>query len=248
MEDLKVTIITVTYNCEDTIEDTINSVIGQTYKNIEMIIVDGKSQDRTVEIIKKYVSLDNRIKYISEKDNGIYEAMNKGIKISSGDIMNFLNSADKYMNFNVISNIVNKFIIEKETDILYSNILAGGSEIIYKSRLNDLTFVRRKSVCHQAMFIKKEVFNFTGLYNENLKITADREWFIKCYKSKMKIKHFAETCVFFDTNGISSNGSRNKIIEDEMEEIIYRELGLMLLCAFKLLNIKHRVMRRARCQ
>ena len=119
---MKISIITVTYNSEKTINDTIQSVLTQSYSNIEYIIIDGKSNDSTLEIIKEYLPLFNgRLKYISEKDSGIYDAMNKGIKLASGDIIGIINSDDFYKSNNVIATVANAFN-DNSIDVVFGNI------------------------------------------------------------------------------------------------------------------------------
>lgn len=126
---LKVSVITVCRNAENVIEKTISSVVEQTYENIEYIIVDGASQDKTLEIVTRYAEKGN-IKYITEPDRGIYDAMNKGIRMSTGDYLEFLNAGDALINHNVIEKVVDE-ITKCQADIVYGNILyhySDGSE------------------------------------------------------------------------------------------------------------------------
>lgn len=107
---MKISIITVTYNSSKTLKDTIESVLKQTYTNYEHIIVDGLSKDNTMQIVKEYEKkYDGKLKYITEKDSGLYDAMNKGIKMATGDIIGILNSDDIYAHENVLKEIVEKF-------------------------------------------------------------------------------------------------------------------------------------------
>ena len=114
---MKISIITVCYNAEDTIGDTIQSVLSQDYKDVEYIIVDGKSTDRTLEIIQ---SINNGIKLISEKDQGMYDAMNKGINIASGDVIGILNADDIYKNSQVLTKVMDEF--KANVSIVYGDI------------------------------------------------------------------------------------------------------------------------------
>ena len=114
---MKISIITVCYNSEETISDTIQSVLSQDYKDVEYIIVDGKSTDRTLEIIQ---SIKSRIKLISEKDQGIYDAMNKGINIASGDVIGILNADDVYKNSQVLTKVMDAF--KANVSIVYGDI------------------------------------------------------------------------------------------------------------------------------
>ena len=117
---MKISIITVVFNGKKTIKDTINSVLSQTYKNIEYIIIDGNSNDGTIEIIKSYG--DKISHFISESDNGIYDAMNKGIKLSTGDIVGILNSDDFYIDNKVIAKVAKEFN-DKKVDSMYADLV-----------------------------------------------------------------------------------------------------------------------------
>ena len=118
---MKISLITVCYNSEETIKDTIESVLKQTYRNYEYIIIDGKSKDKTLDIIKSYEKkFDSKLKYISESDEGLYDAMNKGIALATGDIIGILNSDDILYDKNVFQNVVDNFT---NCDGVYSNLL-----------------------------------------------------------------------------------------------------------------------------
>ena len=118
---LKVSVITVCYNAEQHIEQAIQSVFSQTYKNIEYLIIDGKSTDGTLSIVNKYRARIDKI--ISEKDNGIYDAMNKGIQNASGDVMFFLNSDDRFYNYSIVETFVNKFSQDDKIGIVYGKVM-----------------------------------------------------------------------------------------------------------------------------
>ena len=119
---MKISLITVTFNSSETLRDTIQSVLLQSYPNVEYIIVDGHSQDTTIEIIKKYEPLfQGRLKWISEKDSGLYDAMNKGIRMATGDIVGIINSDDFYVNNTVIARIISGFD-NSFVDAIYTNL------------------------------------------------------------------------------------------------------------------------------
>ena len=120
IENLKISIITVSFNSEETIKTTLNSVLNQNFKNIEHIIIDGKSTDNTIQIVKKYSHIK---KIVSEPDNGIYDAMNKGIKIATGDIIGFLNSDDFFANDNVLSRVASTFINNSNLQGCYADLI-----------------------------------------------------------------------------------------------------------------------------
>lgn len=164
-----ITIVTVVYNGKDSIEQTINSVINQEYKNIEYIIIDGNSNDGTLDIIKKY---EHRIDYWqSEKDNGIYDAMNKAIKNASGDWINFMNSGDLFYSTDVISNI---FIDDLSNyDVIYGNTLlysSFGTKIYYP--LQKFEKLSHMPFNHQSCFTKTSLYKEKG-FDISFKICAD---------------------------------------------------------------------------
>ena len=203
MNNPLISIITVCYNSEKTIKDTIESVLNQTYKNFEYIIVDGKSTDNTLHIINQYD--DKRIKLISEKDNGIYDAMNKGIKVAKGDIIATINSDDILENDLIFSTIVNNF--KEDDEILYGNVRYYNydfSKIIrdYISGPNN-----KKTWCpaHPSLYIKKRVFNKIGLYDLQYKISADYDFMIRCKINKIGFKYINQYFVKMRYGG-KSNG------------------------------------------
>ena len=131
---MKISIITATYNSEKTLKNTLESVLKQTYTNYEHIIIDGDSKDNTMEIVKQYEEkYQGKLRYISEKDSGIYDAMNKGIKMATGDIIGILNSDDIYANENVLEKIAEKF---KQTncDGTYANLIFMDEETMSKPK------------------------------------------------------------------------------------------------------------------
>jgi glycosyltransferase involved in cell wall biosynthesis len=181
-----VTIITVVLNDVNKIESTIISVVSQTYKNIEYIIIDGGSTDGTLEIIKRY---ENKISYfVSEPDNGIYDAMNKALMCSHGEYVWFLNSGDEiYDNF-VLEKI---FISVKEADLYYGKTLIFSEELNYKKELNipdklslEHFKLGKMPVSHQSVIVKKSIVD---LFDTTYKISSDFDWLIKVVKKARKM-------------------------------------------------------------
>lgn len=220
----KVSIITVTYNADKTLEDSIKSVLCQTYKNIEYILIDGGSKDKTNEIIDKY--RDKISYFISEPDNGIFNAMNKGIKASTGDVLYFLNANDYLFDEEVIKNVVN-FFKRTKSQIVFGDmsfIEDNGTEKerrIY-SDVDKLFFIN-ECVCHQGIFYKQEVFEKCGLYDESLKLTADYDLNVNAIVSKnLKAGYFPRTIAKFTLGGQSNseNEGLKKLAENEKQKII----------------------------
>lgn len=187
--NIKVTIITVCRNAQDTIENTIKSVLSQNYKNIEYIIIDGKSTDKTLLIINKYIKFCT---VVSESDNGIYDAMNKGLKYATGNVVNFLNAGDMFIDKSVISDIIIQ-LKKKNTDMIYGDALIYDPKRPKKPTLKchkyaDIVFLSRWCICHQAIFAKKYLFDHYDSFNTQYKLVADHEWILR-----MLLKHKAST-------------------------------------------------------
>ena len=212
---MKVSIITVSYNSINTIERTILSVLKQTYTNIEYILIDGNSVDGTFDIIKRYSH--NIYKSISEKDNGIYDAMNKGLRIASGDIICFLNSDDIFYNNNIITEVVAEF---KFTDyqIVYGDVVLFKENIYKITRYYSSKNFNYKMLkfglmpAHQAMFIKRDVFIKYGLFSVNFKIAGDFDWVARVFKNNLiSCKYIPKIYVRMQVGGVSTSGINGKI-------------------------------------
>ncbi len=207
-ENLKVSIITVCYNAEGSIENTIKSVLSQTYKNIEYIIVDGKSLDSTLKIINQYKESIDKI--ISEKDNGIFDAMNKGIKSSTGDILYFLNSDDKFFDNTIIHDVVQEFTADPGIGIVNGKVQFINIPPQYLSEVSNYTFEYKTkkhllawSNPQQCLFLRKWVFDKVGLFNTKYKIVADYHWFARCFDQGIKMKFMDRKFAFFNCQGTS---------------------------------------------
>src|SRR3990167_1514325 len=171
---MKVTIITVCKNAQDTIEPTLKSVFSQTYKNIEYIIIDGKSTDRTLDIVNIYK--DKISKVVSGQDRGIYDAMNKGINKSTGDILYFLNAGDQLFSKETISNIV-KVFVESNTEIVYGDIATCESInqkqfILRRQNHVSKSYLVHDTIYHQSIFAKKSIFNKYGTFSTKYAIAS----------------------------------------------------------------------------
>ena len=218
---MKISIITVCYNAEDTISDTIESVLSQDYKDVEYIIVDGKSTDRTLEIIQ---SIKNGIKLISEKDHGIYDAMNKGINTASGDVIGILNADDVYKNSQVLTEVMDAF--KANVSIVYGDI-----EYV---KYNDLSKVVRKWKAgiyrsgkfkwgwmppHPGFFIKKSCYESFGLFNLNLSTSADYELMLRMLEvHHLSCHYISKTITSMRVGGARNSSLKNRLIANRNDK------------------------------
>jgi glycosyltransferase involved in cell wall biosynthesis len=212
---MKVSIITISYNSAETIEDTIKSVVSQDYPNIEYIIIDGASKDTTLSIVDKYK--DKIAKVISEKDKGIYDAMNKGVQNATGDIIGILNSDDYYYDTTVISEVVRLFEQEK-TDGLYADLVyvdrSDSEKIIRYWKSGKYTpgkFLKGWMPPHPTFFVKKEVYTHFGLYNTDLRSAADYEFMLRViHKHKIPLCYMPRILTKMRVGGMSNVSLKNR--------------------------------------
>ena len=212
---LKVSIITVSLNAEETIERTINSVLGQTYPEIEYLIIDGKSTDNTMEIVNKYAS---RIHYIcSEPDSGIYNAINKGIEKSSGEIIGILNSDDFY-DSNAVKNAVESFI-KYDSDVVYGEIKTQKRDGEFRNgKMFPFCDLPIKMVInHPTCFIKRSAYNKVGVYDESFKIAADYDLICRLAINGCSFTYNEKILAYFSDMGISS--TNNVVCADETNRV-----------------------------
>jgi len=215
-------IITINKNNSTGLKTTIESVISQSFKDFEYIIIDGNSSDESIEVIKKYSESINY--WISESDTGIYNAMNKGIRISKGRYLQFLNSGDHFVNEKVLENIFRKPVT---SDILYtdcylSDKVQGIKQMIIPFQL-DLLYLIDNSICHGGSFIKRGLFELVGNFSEDYKIISDTEFFIKAFIRRISFTKRDFASIVVESNGISRYNSR--LIIEEKEKMLTRVLG-----------------------
>lgn len=204
-----ISIITVVYNGEEYLEDTINSVLSQSYPNIEYIIIDGGSTDNTIEIIKKYES--KIAKWISEKDNGISDAFNKGIKLSTGSLVGIIN-ADDWYEPDAIKNIVDRY--KNDEIVLCGSIKLYNNQARFNVKKSTLKGIEKEmKIWHPGTFVPKSVYNKIGLYDENYKVLMDYDFVLRCRLAGIKFDFFDYNIASMRYGGIS-----NKLISRSMYE------------------------------
>ncbi len=244
---MKISLITITYNSSETLADTIQSVLKQTYTDVEYIIVDGASKDNTVSIIKKYEPLfKGRIKWISEPDKGLYDAMNKGIRMATGDVVGILNSDDFYTSNDILQQVAEVFLHNSQTDAVYGDIhfvnpdnlnkcVRYYSSKIFKRSLMKLGFMP----AHPSFYMRRKCFEKYGLYKTDYKIAADFEFLLRViYKERINTQYIPLDMVTMRTGGASTSGiaSHKRIMKEHLrafkENRIYSNPFLLSLRYF----------------
>lgn len=217
-DKILVSIITVCYNAVDTIEKTILSVLNQTYKNIEYIVVDGKSTDGTIDIIKKYEK--NISKIISEADDGIYHAMNKATQNAHGDWIYFLNSGDLLFNNEIIQNVISFYSKDINASIIYGDIIVYDHYICDTLKMYRPTLfhvMTRGGINHQAMFARKELFNQPEPFYLNYRVFADYNWLLNSiFVCGAKLFYIEQPIAFYQNNGYSQKNLK-KCFSERLE-------------------------------
>ena len=227
---MKISIITVCYNSAATIADTIASVASQQYSNREHIIVDGASRDGTMEIVKHAPSVT---RFVSEPDRGIYDAMNKGLKLATGDVIGLLNADDVYAGTEILQRV--SILMERDSlDVLYGDVAffsPDNPEIIIR-RFRSVQFSPSKIAwgwmpAHPSLFIRRSVFEKFGVYQTDYKIAGDYEFVARIFKNNsLRYAYLPEVLVKMRTGGISTGGWRNTLLLNREVLRACRENGI----------------------
>lgn len=202
---LSFSIIIPTYNSGKTLYNTIESILKQTFNGFEIVIVDGISGDDTLKIASAFN--DDRIKIFSEKDTGVYDAMNKGILHCNGEWIYFLGSDDVLLNSEVLEKIKNEIQLNSDTDFIYGDVVFKSSNQVYYGESSLYRLLNEGNISHQAIFYKKSIFQKVGLFNLKYKVYADWEFNIRCFFDERTIKRYIDIkiALFNDLDGISAN-------------------------------------------
>lgn len=237
---MKVSIITICYNSAHSIADAINSVVSQTYPDIEYIVVDGKSKDNTPEIVKSFGS--KVAKFVSEPDKGIYDALNKGIRMATGDIVGFMHSDDLFADNQVIEKVV-KLFKEKKTDCIY-----GDLQYVYKADTSKVLrywksgkYTRNKlrfgwMPPHPTLYIKREVYEKYGDFDIQFKIAADYDSMLRFLgKYRISAAYLPEVMVKMRVGGASNRSIKNIIRKSKEDYLAIRKnrFGSVFTLIFK---------------
>ncbi len=241
---MKISIITATYNSAATVRDTFESVLNQSYKDIEYIVVDGLSKDNTLDLIKEYEQkFEGRLRYISEKDKGLYDAMNKGIAIATGDIVGILNSDDFYTSNDILEVVAEK-MKDNSIDAVYGDIHFVNNDNLdkcvryYSSRIFCRGLMRLGFMpAHPSFYCRRKVYTTYGAFNTEYRIGADFDSLLRyIFVHRIKTKYIKRDFVTMRTGGASTDGlgSRWQIMKDHLK--VFKNNGVysnMLLLSLR---------------
>lgn len=204
-------IVTVSFNASQLIEETILSVLNQDFEDYEYIIIDGGSTDGTVDIIRKYS--DKLTYWISEKDHGIYDAMNKAIDLLKGNWVNFMNAGDKFYDDNVLSNIAKE--IELNYGVIFGDVIVNKFNITALEKSSHL-YKKRNALSlgfnHQASFLRTDLAK-KYKFNTTYKVAADFDLFLRVYRSGIKLKKVNTIVAIYDANGFSVTNNKQHYLD-----------------------------------
>ena len=218
----KITIVTISYNSEKTIERTIQSVISQKYDNTEYWIIDGKSTDSTMKIVKEYAEKYDFIKYISEKDNGISDAFNKGIKKSTGELIGLINSDDCLAEGALQT--VNEIYLKTKADVIYGDTIVHDVDnglTLYKHAGKPEQLKYEMPFIHQSSFIKRSVYEEYGMYSSEYKICMDYDMLARIFRKGCTFANTEKILSIFQYGGTSCQHPVRTINEDMKIAIRY---------------------------
>ena len=219
----KISIITPALNVGNCIEKSLLSVGNQSYKNIEHIIIDGASMDGTISVVRNYQKNFSHIQLLSEKDSGVYDAMNKGMVVCSGDWIYFLGADDQFYHDNILLELFSEGLFSEE-QVVYGNVIVKGDagwakdNQIYDGPF-DLTKLFRGNICHQSIFYPRSVIARVGFFNERYYVTADWDYNIHCW-AKYNFRYTDKIIAFFQAGGVSSKGGDKALAIDKPGNII----------------------------
>ena len=231
MKDLKISLITVVFNAKNTIKDCIQSVIKQDFKNLEYIVIDGGSTDGTVDIIKEFA--DKIHIFVSEPDKGIYDAMNKGIALATGEVIGTLNADDYFVADNILSEISSVFL-NQEIEILYGNIdfINLNGKVIRKWNAGSYqsgVFNWGWMAPHPTFYCRKELFEQLGVYSLNFGSAADYELMLRfMHKNTPKVYYLNKLMVTMLIGGVSNQSVKNRVKASTNDLKAMRKNGITL--------------------
>ena len=220
---MKISIITITYNSAKTLDRALTSVQSQSYKDIEHIIVDGASTDGSRELIEAYAKKHKNVRWVSEKDEGIYNALNKGIRMATGDIIGFLHSDDVLYSSDSIGQIAAAFA-SQEVDVVYGDLqYCKGNKVVRRWKSNDFHRSSLKygwMIPHPTMYVRKEVYEQVGEYDEWFRISADYDMILRILKAGYQTHYIPQVLVCMEVGGASNKNTKARLSKTQEDLIV----------------------------
>ena len=246
-ENFLVTIVTVSFNSSKTIETTLESVLNQSYRSIQYIIKDGGSTDGTVAILEKYVPKFKKVgidfAYESSPDQGIYDAMNKGMELAGGEILHFLNADDSFVDNQVVSDAVHLFTTEPDTDLVFGDAVfrtPSGDFLRRYRRVNARTLLYDE-LCHQVVFAHRRLFETFDYFNLGYRLAADYDWLLRVFRGGATARYLPRAFANFRLGG-ASDVSRSAVFTEKMRI----RLGYSGAMSYRVSYLLYRAIRKSR--
>ena len=242
---MKISIITITFNSAKTLKRALESIQHQTYADIEHVIVDGASTDGTREMIESYAKAHKNVRWVSEPDDGIYNAINKGIKIATGDVIGFLHSDDVFNSADSIEQIAHAFD-ESGADIVYGDLqYVRAGKVVRRWQSN--AFHPRSLKYgwmppHPTMYVRREVYEQVGPYDEWFRISADYDMILRLFQADYKTHYIPSVLVSMETGGASNKDTKARLSKTQEDFLVLKKnhvgAGLLTVACKQLRKIK----------
>lgn len=215
----KITVIIPSFNSEKYIESCVENVFEQDYQNLELLVMDGASKDQTLDRLRECAGKFPKLQYFSEKDNGIGDAINKGIEKSTGEWIYVLGADDKFYNSTVLSDIFRE-PENLDNDVIYGNVLFTPENIVYAGEFDNENIVR-KNICHQAIFIRKSLHDTLGNYSTKYKLLSDYDFNLRWMANdNVRVKYIDKIIALYNHTGITSRVIDSDFIKDKDELLL----------------------------
>lgn len=223
---MTISIITITYNSAKSLQRALDSVQSQHYKDIEHIIVDGASTDGTKDLIAAYAKQHPNVRWVSEKDDGIYNALNKGIRMATGDVIGFLHSDDVLYSSDSIGHIAAAFG-DETVDVVYGDLqYCNGGKVVRRWKSNDFNPSALKygwMPPHPTVYVRRKVYEQVGEYDEWFRISADFDMMIRIFKAGYRSKYIPEVLVSMETGGASNKNTKARLSKTQEDNIVLKK-------------------------
>lgn len=223
---MKISIVTITYNSAKTLQRALASVQGQTYTDIEHVIVDGASTDGTRDLIVTYAAKHPNVRWVSEKDNGIYDALNKGIRMATGDVVGFLHSDDVLFAPDSIEHIAAAFE-SAGVDVVYGDLQYCQNNRVVRhwesNAFNPRSLKYGWMPPHPTVYVRKEVYEQVGLYDDWFRISADYDMMLRIFKAGYTSRYIPEVLVSMEIGGASNKNTKARLTKTQEDYLVLKK-------------------------